>query len=199
MAGSRRTRGRGKSSKNVIMNVRQVPDGEGVRAERVNRMIAAVKESQSLVQVCIGEDFELNNSTLGIFSFGRLRQTDEFVSLADQYETYRVAGMRFDIFDEAPNNYSRSMFGTYHGTGGGSPPASYSEVVDLPDANHVAPGTGKLTLYWYPSGPTENSWYNVADSTIDFGGLAAAVGTPATATPKFNCRIIYIVHFRARR
>lgn len=194
--GNRRS---GKGGNRRIINTRIVPDGEGNRAEKVNRMISAVKESQSIVQVCVGEDFELNNATLGIFSFGRLRATDEFSSFADQYETYKVAGMRFDIFDEAPGNYSRSIFGTYHGTGGGTPPASYAEVVDLPDANHVAPGTGKLTLYWYPSGPTENGWYNVSDATIDFGGLAAAVGTPAVATPKFNCRIIYVVHFRARR
>lgn len=179
--------------------MRTVPDGEGNRAERVNRMIAAIKESQSLVAVAAGEDYQLSNNTLGLFGFGAIRGTDEFSSLAQQYETYKIAGMRFDIFDQAPGLYTRSIFGTYHTTGAGTAPSVYSQVVDLPDANHVAPGTGKLTLYWYPSGPTENGWYSVSNTAIDFGGLAAATGVLSPDTPKYNLKCTYIIQFRARR
>lgn len=195
--GSQRMRGK------AISNVRVVPDGEGNRAEKINRMIVAVKESQGQTRVVcrtVLSQGVASGDAVVTFNNNQLRATDDFVSLAQQYATCKVAGMRFDIFDQDPSAVALAQWGTYHSYAGITPPATQSDVVDLSDATEVAPGTGKLTLYWYPSGPTENGWYSVGDSTYNFGGLAGFIpSSPSTPGVKYSIMLTYIVDFRARR
>lgn len=200
MTRSTKSRGsrRGGNSR-APMNVRIVPESEGTRAMKVERQLAAVKESQAQVRVVCKTSFNVGtsgSSTTGNFSFPNLRGLADFVAMEANYEKYRVTCFRFDIVDFNPGVATSGLWGTYHGD---VAPTS-AEVVELSDVTNVPPGTGKASLYWYPSGPLENSWYDVTTSGTnpnpDFGGLAYFVGS--TSASKWNVVVNAIVDFRAR-
>lgn len=196
--GTRRNRNGGQKA---VTNVRMVPDGEGNRAERVNRMITAVKEQQGQVRVVVKAIYNIGFTGTGgvtVLDFAVLRAQADFVSLATQYRTSKVSGIRFDVYDINPNAMAISVvLGTYHGRTAGDAPTSQANVTDLSDSRLVAPGTGLYTWYWYPTGPAENSWYSNTDAVNNFGGLA--IYTPSAAVaPKFEVIISYVVDFRAR-
>lgn len=191
-----------RSGKDAINNVRIVPDGEGSRAERVNRMIAAIRESQSQTRVACKVLAQVDLTTFARvvnYGYAACRDTDDFASLKVQYSTYRITGMRFDIYDQAPGIPSISQWGTFHTVGGNKAPANQGEVIDLSDSQEVSPGTGKVSLYWYPSGPLENSWYDVDDTSVDFGGVSSYVPASTANATKYSVMLTYVVDFRARR
>lgn len=184
-----------------IMAVRQVPDSDGTRGLKVERMIAAVKESQGMTRVVIRGVVTLNTSLTGfvfLTDFGRIRLEDDFQAMISQYQTYKVAGVKYECYDHAPGIYSPAVFGTYHtAVEGANPPSSYAQVIDTSDAEEIAPGTGKIIKYWYPTGPSEQSFYRV-DGSNNFGGLAIAIPTGPDNQPKFSITFAAVVDFRAR-
>lgn len=191
---------RGRKSQTKVQNVRMVPLDEGARAVKVERQLAALNESQSTTRICIQDQFPVGTSaTAQVTPYGvtNIKGTDDFAAMLQQYQKYRIVAMRFDIYDIQPSNVSAGFWATFHGT---DPPAP-TEVYDLPDCAMVPPGTGKLTLYWYPNGPLEKGWWNVDDTTTlnqFVGGLA--INIPATAAgTKWNVLVRAIVDFRARR
>lgn len=187
------------SRNNKISNVRIVKEDEGQQAMRIDRMIAAVRESQSQIRVLVKDTAGPGNSggaSSGTYSFTDVRATQEFVRIATEYQSYKVAGMRFDIYDLNPNQPAFGFWGTWHG--GGSQPAA-ADVSDLPDSAIVPPGSGKLSLYWYPSGDQERSWFDVTGGyQPNHGGMAWSLGT-TPGTGKFNVIANVLVDFRARR
>lgn len=200
MGRGRGSRSRRSNTQRRVMDVRVVPETEGNRAEKVERMLVAYKESQASTRVVVKTNINFGTqvtASAALFGFERLRAEDEFASLAQQYSTYKVSAMRFDIFDQAPAVVNNAIFGTYHQRVSGDAPGDVGEVTDLPDSTEVAPGTGKLRLYWYPSGPTEQSWYSVSD-TQSFGGLAVGLPAYGSATPKYSVIASYVVDFRTR-
>lgn len=181
-----------------IMAVRQIPDGEGNREQKLERQLTAIKESQSTTRIQVKDSFFVTVGTsaaVGAYSYGNIRGTDEFVALAGQFRRYRVVGMRFTVYDFVPTAGVTAIFGTQHQT---QQITQQQQVVDLPDSGTVAPGSGKYSWYWYPSGPLEHSWFAVDDTTIDFGGLAWYTYAAQSAASKYNIIVSAIVDFRAR-
>lgn len=193
-----RTR-RGGAMKNRIANVRIVPEEEGARAMRLDRQLAAVKESQSQVRVVIKFSQGPGSSsgaTVGATTFADVRADTEFQSLSNEYQSFRLSGFRFDIYDLNPNQLAYGFWGTFHGSG--AFPTS-SQVIDLADSQTVPPGTGKISLYWYPSGPVELGWYDtVGGDEPNYGGLAYSLGT-VPSSGKYQIIVNAICDFRARR
>lgn len=197
--GNRRGNGGGRRR---IMDVRMVPENEGNRAEKVERMIAAYKESQAITRVIIRAQIGLNTVTttlVGAWSFANVKGLPDFEAMAGLYESYKVAGIRFDIFDQNPSVTSNSLFATFHQRGTGGGPNSYAQVADSPDVTEVAPGTGKKSLYWYPSGPLEHSYSGTSSSdNTDYGGLVFALPAVSSSAAKYSVLAAFVIDFRAR-
>lgn len=183
-----------------IMDVRVVPDTEGNRAEKVERMLVAYKESQGQTRVVVRGTLQFGTQTTAsaaLFGFNILQGEDDFAALASQYATYKVSGIRFDIYDENPGNVANALFGTFHQKQASDAPQNYAEVADLPDVSGIAPGTGNIKRYWYPSGPVEESW-NSTDSATSYGGLSVGLPASTAANPKYLVLYAFVVDFRAR-
>jgi hypothetical protein len=183
------------------MNVRVVPEGEGARAEKVERQLAADKQSQSTTRVVVKRYDTFGVLTTDRFisvSFAQATQEPDFASLAAQYRTFKVSGIKFDIKDINPSLAAQNLFGTYHDPEAPTTP-TVSSLVDQPDTKVISGGTGQLSLYWYPSGPLENSWFSTQISPPeDFGGLHAYVAAGTAAALKYTCVTSYILDFRSR-
>ena len=199
MARNRARNGRASAARRIT-NVRMVPDGEGTRAEKVNRMLASVKEQQGQIRVVVKGSSNVGLGTAGVVTvnFDGLRVQADFVSIAAQFRTAKVSGIRFDVYDINPAaNQPGIVIGTYHGRTAGDAPTTFGNVTDLSDSRLVPVSEGVYTWYWYPTGPAEESWYSTTDSVTNFGGLALYL--PASGTqPKYQVITSWIVDFRAR-
>lgn len=181
-----------------IQDVRIIEKGEGLREAKVDQQLSAYKDSQAFTRVVIKDTLFVGITgvaTDGAYSFPTIRTSDEFVSLSEQYTTFKVSGMRFDVVDFNPAAPVFNIWGTYHGSGAIT---GFEEVTDLPDSKTVTSGGGKMSFYWYPSGPLENSWFEI-DDVNNFGGLVWTVGAGTPTTNKFSVVVSAIVDFRARR
>lgn len=187
---------RGMSRSEGIAAVRVVPPGEGQREQKVERILTQIKESQSTTRLQLKDTFFINaaaGAVVAKYSFPQVQATDDFVSLAQQFQKYRVVCLKFDVYDFVAANQNLGIIGSYHGSVN---PGTQGEVTDLADSGVVPPGTGFRTWYWYPNGPLEHSWYDVG-STNDFGGLVWYM-FPGTAAAKYNVVVSAVVDFRAR-
>lgn len=200
---------RQKSNKGRITNVRIVDPYAGNDGTRVDRMITELQNSHSQTRVLCEETYNQNSQTAAYtstFSASNVRSTDDFQSLAAQYETYRISGIRFDVYDISGNNPTVGFFSTWHDEilYGASPSFSQANVIDGPDSQIVPPGIGKISFTWVPKGTIEQGFQSVtaASSPVDFGGIRVALQPGASGftanTPKFQIIMKAIVDFRGR-
>lgn len=198
---ARKSRGsRSGNGSNRVMTVRQAADSDGIRGERIERMIAAVKESQGFTRVLIRGIASFNTSTSGTVVYvngTNVFNEQDFVNIAQEYNTYKISGMKFKIYDQAPTSaFSPTLFGTYHTANFGSAPNTYQQVADLVDCEEITPGGDTVTKYWYPSGPSENSY--LAAGNENFGGLAIALPAVSSGVPRYSIVWAAVVDFRSR-
>jgi len=193
--------------KNAITNVRVVDQNAGSDGTYIDRCIAEMQNSHSQISVLCQDTLTLNTATTastGTVAGPQIVLFDEFVSFAAQFETFRVRGIRFDIYDINPANTTVGWFSTFHDqfVAAQAPVFSSANVVDGPDSQIVPPGTGKITLYWRAHGTLENLFVtdddaNVRVPTQFFGGLRFSLAA-GTAAPKFQVIIKALVDFRGR-
>jgi len=129
---------------------------------------------------------------------------DDFVSISAQFETFRIRGIRFDVYDINPTNVVAAWFSTFHDEFGASaqPVFASGSVIDGPDSQIVPPGTGKITLYWRATGTNENRFVTTDQNSVSFppaffGGLRYAL-PGSTTGGKFQVVVKAIVDFRGR-
>lgn len=192
------SRATGGKSAHRIQDVRVIEKSEGQREAKIEKQLAAYKEAQGFTRVVIKDTLFVGigaTSVDGAYSFPTIRTSDEFVSLSEQYTTFKVSGIRFDVVDYNPSASAFNIFATYHGSGAIT---GFEQVTDQPDSKTVTSGGGKVSFYWYPSGPLENSWFEF-DDVNNFGGLVWTVGAGTPTTNKFSVVVSAIVDFRARR
>lgn len=198
---------RRKSRRNAqrIQNVRITDDYAGSDNNKVERMIGSLQNSHSQTRLMCSDCFTIaiptGNTTNAILAGSQIRLFDDFASIIAQFETYRIKAIRFDIYDVNPNSTTVGFFGTFHDeySSTSQPTFTASEVVDSPDGQLVAPGTGKLTLTWMAKGTRENDFVSTA-SNIDFGGLRYAIAPATTAVAnKYQVYCKAIVDFRGRK
>lgn len=198
-----------RTGKDRINNVRIVDSYAGSDSARVDRMISAMQMSHSQTRVLCQETYNQNTQTaayVSTFSASNVRSTDDFQSLAQQYETYRISAIRFDVYDISTGNSTAGFFSTWHDEilYGAAPTFTQANVVDGPDSQIVPPGTGKISFTWIPKGTIENGFQSVtaASSPVDFGGIRIAVQAGATGftsnAPKYQIIMKAVVDFRGR-
>jgi len=189
------------------MNVRIADSAAGEDGLKVDRQIAAVKTSESQTRVVVGDVFDVGipttADTSSSYTFDSLLATDDFQSLIQQYNLFRVVAIKFDIYDTNPNVSAYNSWGVWHDNYEGSAPAfTRANIADLPDSRVLSGGTGQTTLYWTAHGVLENQ-FNATTTTGSplqkFGGLKYYVGLGGTAAAKYTVQVHAVVDFRGRR
>lgn len=199
---TRRGKRRSVGGKRRIADVRVVPRTEDARGQRVERMISSVKSTVSQVRVLVHSFYDYSTVTspgINTYSFTNIRSEADYGEYAALYTTWRVSGLRFEIFDQNPNVYGNAIFGTYHVNDGADAPSTQSQIYQLPDVDQVPSGAGPLVMYWTPTGTTEMGFYTTDNGGEDFGGLAVYTGGTSTVQPKWRLTVTAVIDFRARK
>lgn len=197
-----------KSTKNKIVNVRIAdPDGAS-ESIHVDRMISAIRQSESQIRVLVGENVFLDNAATpvsGIVGFDTVFSSDDYGSIVAQYNEFRIKAFKFDVYDVNVGNVGGAMFSTFHDIYQNTPLTyTFAQVVDGPDAKAVPPGTGKASFYWLARGVKENEFQSSASGTFStiidrMGGLRYYINSGASPGAKFQIVTHAIVDFRGRR
>jgi len=182
-------------------------DYNGSDGAKMDRIMSELQNSHSQIRVMCNDTFTLSTSTTagagGSYSGITVRNTDEFASIAQQYETYRITMIRYDIYDINGAIPTVGYFSTFHDeiNSGGSITWTLASVLDGPDSQAVPPGTGKISLIWKATGTLENQFQTTGTllaQVLDFGGLRYYLNSAATAAPKYLVSIKAVVDFRGR-
>lgn len=204
MVGRRNGRGGGKQR---IQNVRVVDDYAGSDGVKMDRVLSELQNSHSQVRILAADSFTLSTGTTGglpgSFTGITIRNTDDFASLRQQFETYRITMIRFDVYDINAAVPTVGYFSTFHDVTPNSSAITWTlaSVLDGPDSQAVPPGSGKISLVWKATGTFENQFQSTSDAqapVVDFGGLRYYLNAAATAAPKYLVAIKAVVDFRGR-
>lgn len=203
MVRNNRTQG-GKSSKNVITNVRITDENAGVDGLYVDRCISQLNSTAGLVTLLVGSTVSTQGgSTAASFnvSSATVVGSDEFTSMAMQFELFRVRAAKFDVYDLTPTVVTPVAVGTWHDEVTTPQTWTFDQVTDSPDSQIVSVGVGKATFYWRAHGTTELGWQSTASSgapaLVNYGGLRIAY--PASSTGKtYQVMAKFVVDFRGR-
>lgn len=190
-------------AKNTVTNVRVVDQYAGTDGARVDRILASLQNSHSQIRVLCSSQFPQNlaaNPYAVIFSGTNVRATDDFISFAAQFETFRIAAIRFDVYDINTNTACINGFSTFHDvTTTAYANQDLTQIIDAPDSQVIASGLGKASFTWAAHGTEENEFQSTTNSGIaDFGGLRAYIGTGTQGVTKFQVVMKAIVDFRGR-
>lgn len=192
---------RGKAHRNRVVQVRE--DGDEMAA-RIDRTISAFRENESTTTIVARNSFDIVTGTTAaslVFAYPELVATDDFVSLAQQYNTFKVKSMRFDVFHTNPATNSAVAISTFHCNFAGQPPSTWlteQAVVDAPDSMYLEPGSKKQSFYWNAKGTGELEYQDV-NTFNNHGGLRMnirATSPGGVTTGIVVCSIV--VTFRGR-
>lgn len=195
-----------RQSKRKVQNVRVMDDYAGEDGLKFDRVLTQLQNSHSQATFCIQDEFGIDSTTtpqVGKLAQSQFRIFDDFVSLAAQFQTYRIKRVRFDIYDAYPGQGSTIFWSTYHdvNTTGAQYVPNLNAVIDGPDSQIVPPGIGKISLFWTAKGVLENEFQSTTATVPaiqDFGGLRYYVPGSTSVTGKYQVFCKVIVDFRGR-
>lgn len=154
-----------------IMTVAQ--DGD-VQGARFDQMVSNARYNESAVPVLVKAVFGISSvttGTSGAYGYTQLAAEDDFVSMAQQWNLFRVKAMRFEVFHVNPGTIAPVVLSTFHADGGTfTPYLTQGSVVDGPDSKYMDAGAGKQVFYWTGNNSTERLFQS-PESFVDFGGL----------------------------
>jgi len=187
------------------MNVRVTDSSAGQDGLKIDRMISSLQTSESQVRILVGDnnDFSTATSTqVGTYEFGNVFSSDDFQSMAQQFELFRIVAFKFDISDVASNVAVANVWSTFHDDYTTVPSFTRPNVADGPDARVISAGTGQTSLYWMAHGTTELGFQSdgVAGVAPDkYGGLRFFIGAdPSGPRLKYSVAVHAVVDFRGR-
>lgn len=191
-----------KRTKNLVQNVRVVDPDEGTDDLVVQRLLSAYNVSEGQIRVVCNYNTTLVPSgvTTGIVAYGEAIATDDFTSIAQQYQEFRIRAIQFRIYDLQPNSAATiNYWSTFHQVGG-DVPVGLQDVVDRPDSRVVSPGDGRAMLAWVAHGIPEMAFQSTALSPSGLGGLSYYISPSNTITgAKYSIVAKFVVDFRGRR
>lgn len=164
-----------------------VVDNEDARDElRLDRFLSNMDASQSLVNTVMEGVFTIAGGTTAssaTYSFANIKAISDFVNFSNEFNLFRVKGIKFEVYDTVPNSQGTAYWATYHIAEGQTAPSTLGSITALVDLRIVPPGDGKTTLTWVPTGTKELQFQsaNSTGTSIDYGGLV--VYTPASTAP----------------
>lgn len=195
---------RSRRSQNRVQAERQVDPYSGNNGLMVDRMISNAQNRQSTTTLICGDYFGLTGGTAEVdrnISYQDIVSTDDFQSMAAQFNEFRVLAIRFDVYNINSSINAFSAFSTFHTeTLGRSPSVNITTVIDRPDSQVVSAGTGHIPFTWVARGSAERAFQEIiaASSVIDYGGLSGSIGPLTASAPAFQIVMKAVVQFRGR-
>lgn len=202
-----RQRRRGRRNGNRIPQTVVVAQNGNPQAARMERQIASLMASKSITRVLFKRvdtvDAPASASNMGMLSFSALYGDTDWPSFTSQYLTFRVSGIKFEVYDTQPSTPAFAVFGTYSIAAGNTaiPSTNLANVIDSPDSGQVPPGEGVRMFYWAAEGPVELGFNSTSQTTVDFGGLRYGVfpsGGAGATSGKYRIITTFVVDFRSR-
>ena len=181
-----------------VMPVQVLDAMSGLDGAKVDRVISQVQNSEGQTRVILQSPANINSATSQSnqsITFNNIVTFDDFVSMAAQFSLFRVAYIRFDIYDVNPGNTAPAIFATTHQQG--NLVVTLDSVADRPDSAVVPPGTGKLSLTWVAHGSLENQFQSTSNF-VDYGGLVTNVFASQNTGVKYLVLVKAVVDFRGR-
>jgi hypothetical protein len=198
-----------RSVKNRVQNVRVLDEYAGSDSAYVDRVISQLQNSHSFTTLLCTETFNLSTASssgtdrLAISTTASVVGSDDFQSMAQQFATFRVRCVRYDVYDVNASVPVTSGFSTYHDStepNSVRPALTLAAVLDSPDSQVVPPGMGKISLFWRAKGTLENEFQSlVSGEYLDYGGLRGVLSSQTLSTLKYQIVFKAVVDFRGRR
>lgn len=191
-------RGRGRRNGGSRRGIQIQDQYAGADSVKIERQISFAQNTHSLTTIVIGGLLSVNATTTTAtttFSFSDIGSSDDFASMSAQFNTFRVRSMMFDIYDVNPNVLAIGTMSTFHQSNASPAPQTQGAIMDRPDSQLVAPGTGKVMLFWRAKGTEENNFQGV-NGFFDFGGMSINVPSVTTAATKYQIAYKCVVDFR---
>jgi len=187
--------------RNTPLPVEVMKPQDTLTRRRVDRQLALMASSESDTVILVNRVINLALLTTpqpATFSYSFITGSDEFGSLAQQFRTFRIADVKYDIYDVNPSVPATAYWSTFHTGGGATVVPGPDDVLDRPDSVIIPPGEGKATLLWHGQTFDERGFQETG-GFLDYGGLNAYVyGAATTAPQKYVVIAKAIVHFRGR-
>lgn len=198
-------RNRNRNQTRAVQNVRVLDPLGGQDGAKVDRQLNSLQNSSNQIQVLCSESNDVSINTVanaGNIGWSQILLFDDFVSMAQQYDTFRIRSIRYDVYDINPTTGNAAIFSTFHTEANSSvqPVYTFANVVDGVDSQIVPPGTGKISFTWMGHTTLEKGFVNTITSpSPEFGGLRYYVFAGGATTAKFRIVTKAVVDFRGRR
>jgi hypothetical protein len=191
---------RGGRRNRQVVQVRE--DGDA-GAARIDRAISHFRFQESAATILVKAQYDLTAQTTPngyAITYTQIVATDDFASMATQFNTFKVKAMRFEAFHTNPTGIIPVAMSTVHGDFTGDPPSTWisdQSIIDAPDSQFLEPGSKKQTWYWNARGTAENQFQDVNTFT-NYGGLRYYVRAAGSATYIASVIMTAEVVFRGR-
>jgi len=175
----------------------------------VQRMLDSSQQSESQTRVICGQiDAGVPaDGQQSAYDFISAVATDDFVSLAAQFNEFRVTAIwgEFVIINPSIVTVSNSpTVGATHLVLPSSTATSFTQanIVDFPGSVMLTPSGGKSVIVWKARGALERQFQStglLGTAYVNYGGIYIFHGS-ATASPAYySANLKYVVDFRGRR
>lgn len=151
-------------------------DGDTLAA-KIDRTISGMRAGESACTVLVKSAISIAASSTAatsvVWTYPEIASADDFVSLAQQFNMFKVKFMRFQFCHVNPSSTTAVVASTVHSNAAGALPISWTTeqaVIDSPDSVYLSPGGDPETLYWNASGVSETE-YQDCTTFNNHGGL----------------------------
>lgn len=193
---------RNNNRRNKVMQTR--PDGD-TTAAKIDRTISQMRAGESACTVLCKAAYQLATSvsapTSTVITYPEIVATDDFVSMAQQFNMFKIKYMRFDLSHTNPTFVGNVVASTVHGNISGAIPLSWTSenaVVDGPDSTYISPGAAKEVFYWNGTGVSETEYQDVTNYN-NHGGFRCYLPTQSTALVAGVVVVSAVVVFKGRK
>jgi len=200
-------RGARKSVTRRIQEVRITDPTAGSDGAKIDRIISQLQNSASQTRILAGDVVDVqppvSTGATRIYGFDSIIATDDFQSLAAQFETYRVTAIKFDVYDINPGSVVQNVWSTFHNDiFDVSPAYTRLQIVDAPDSKVLSSGETHTTFYWRAHGTEEMRFQGtstVSTRLAYFGGLRFhTLASAQSVNQKYQVIVHAVVDFRGR-
>lgn len=196
-----RNNNRSRASKRSVTQTRT--DGD-TQAARIDRLISSMRAGESACTVLIKSALSVaassTEATSVVFTYPEIASSDEFVSLAQQFNMFKVKCMRFNFCHVNPSSTAAVVASTVHSNVVGALPTTWTSeqaTIDGPDSVYLSPGGDQEVLYWNGSGVSETEYQDITTYN-NHGGLRIFLPRSSVAqTAVVVCSAVVV--FKGRR
>lgn len=193
------------TQRNTSRKVTQVREDGDTQAARIDRIMSSMRAGESSCTVLVKSALSLTSSTTAatsvVWTYPEIAAADDFVSLAQQFNMFKVKCMRFNFCHVNPTSTAALAASTVHSNVTGALPTTWTSeqaVIDGPDSVYLSPGGDPEVLYWNSSGVSETEYQDIATFN-NHGGLRVYLPQVSAVNQTAVVVCSAVVVFRGRR